>query len=347
MPVHIRERKRSSGKTYLFLDIYEDGKRVQESTGLWYSNQSQNKRDIKKKARELARQRETEIAKGKPLEKSSIDFIEYFEEKAKGKHTPYGTTLHHLKLFREKNKLGKLPFKKFDERIIRKFADYLLDEISQNTALSLLGYVKAVLNIAVREKIIVANPGRYVTIKKIDTERSFLTIDELRNMAAAHCPNKEVKRGFLFGCYTGLRYSDIKNLTWGNIKDDKIHFRQKKTKGYEYIPLNEQAKKLAYEGLQDNVIPLPDQKIFNIPSSASTCVNIRKWSENAEIEKHLTFHSSRHTFATLAITQGVDIYTVSKLLGHKELRNTEIYAKIIDSKMSEAVNKLPILEGLK
>jgi integrase len=341
MPVHIRERKRASGKVFLYLDVYEDGKREQESTGLWYTAKSSNKREIKEKARDLARRREEELAKGKTIEKSKTDFIEYFEEKSKTKHSPYSTALYHLKAFNEESNLVKTPFKKLNDTYFLDFTDFLLTRVGQNTAHNILIMIKVILNLAVKEKIISVSPARFVSVKKVDVDRAFLTIDELKNMAAAECPHKEVKRAFLFSCYTGLRRSDVKNLTWGNIKNDQIHFRQKKTRGVEYLPLNEQAKKLLYQNIPENVIPLPDQKIFKLPTSGYFTTAIREWTKNAGINKKITYHSSRHTFATLAITQGVDIYTVSKLLGHKDLKNTQIYAKIIDSKMNDAVNKLP------
>ena len=341
MPVTVRERKRKNGKTYLFLDIYEEGIRKQESTGLWFNRISNNIREVKKKARDLARKRENEIAQGKPIEKSKLPFIKYFESISSKKHHPYRNALNHLRVFLKKRRIENIPLKKIDEKFIREVAEYFLSVVSQNTARAMLATVKSVMNHAVRDKLISESPAKYINLKGVDTERTYLTIEEVKIMAATKSRSPSIKKAFLFACYTGLRYSDLSKLTWKDIQDGRIHFRQKKTKGFEYIPLSQAAKDILYTDIGTNVIPMPETKIFNLPYSSAACNTMKVWVRNANIKKKITFHSSRHTFATLAITQGVDIYTVSKLLGHRDLKTTEVYAKIIDSKLNDAVNRLP------
>src|SRR5690606_640293 len=151
------------------------------------------------------------------------------------------------------------------------------------------------------------------------------------------------KRAFLFGCLTGLRWSDIQKLKWSEVqKTDngmRIVFNQKKTKELQYLDISDQAVELLGERKGK-----PDDRVFvGLQYSAYMNLELKKWVMKAGITKEITFHCSRHTFATLQLTHGTEIYTVSKLLGHKHLQTTEIYSKIIDEKKREAVNKIPNL----
>ena len=177
-----------------------------------------------------------------------------------------------------------------------------------------------------------------------ETYRSFLTIDEIRKLAAAPCRNPDVKRAFLFSCYTGLRFSDVKALTWANVRDDSIDFRQQKTQGMEYLPLPVAARKILYVKKGAQVLPVQTNRIFSLPDKTTTGEHLKKWCKEAGMTKRITFHTSRHTFATLALSQGADLYTVSKLLGHKDISTTQIYAKIVDQKKKDAVALLPDIE---
>jgi len=116
-----------------------------------------------------------------------------------------------------------------------------------------------------------------------------------------------------------------------------IRFRQKKTKGVETLPISDQARNLL--GEKGN----PDDKVFDgLHYSAWSNLKLQQWMMKAGITKTITFHCARHTYATLQLTLGTDIYTVSKLLGHKELRTTQIYAKVIDDKKKEAANRIQL-----
>ena len=112
-------------------------------------------------------------------------------------------------------------------------------------------------------------------------------------------------------------------------------FHQKKTGGLEYLDITKQAADLLGEPAQ------PDDHVFSLPSPTYTNANLRIWASRAGINKHLTFHSGRHTFAVMMLTLGVGLYTVSKLLGHRDIKTTQIYARIVDSKKQEAVDIIP------
>ena len=220
-----------------------------------------------------------------------------------------------------------------------------MTKVSQNTAHTYFGKIKAALKQAVKDKIIVRNPGDLVSqIKRQDTERTFLELGEIEKLARTPSPDHGVKRAFLFACITGLRVSDIKALEWNNIKGGVLEFRQKKTKGFEYLHLSTMARQILTERPNSKILNMQNTNIFNIPSPTQLGRVLKEWCKNAGIDKRVSFHSSRHTFATLALTQGVDLYTVSKLLCHKTIQATQIYAKIVDEKKKAAMELLPVIE---
>ena len=180
-------------------------------------------------------------------------------------------------------------------------------------------------------------------MKSADSHREFLTFEELQQLAATPFDMPNFKKAFLFSALTGLRWSDITALKWENIhyseKDGwMLKFTQKKTKGAEILPIPEQAVKLLGDRKepQDDVIP-------GLTYSAWYNKKLKAWVMNAGINKKITFHCARHSFATLQLSMNTDIYTVSKLLGHRHLKTTEIYAKVIDKKKIEAANRIPEL----
>lgn len=155
------------------------------------------------------------------------------------------------------------------------------------------------------------------------------------------CDSEILKRAALFSALTGLRHSDIKQLKWRDIVKDKehyqLHFTQQKTKGVEYMPISDQAYSLCGErGDADRLVfeGLQDPSWINRP--------VKRWIEASGITKHITFHCFRHTYATLQLTNGTDIYTVSKMLGHKKVTTTQIYAKIVDAKKDAAADAIQI-----
>lgn len=185
------------------------------------------------------------------------------------------------------------------------------------------------------------NPARNISVKKGETRRTYLTKEEIIKLYNTECENKELKNAFIFACYAGLRFSDIFNLKINNVQNGSIIFKQKKTKQVEKLKLHPVANKIFQEQKKNKAA---DSYVFIIKYCADKINRIiRNWVEKAGIEKHVTFHVARHTFATLLLTYDVDIYTVSKLLGHKDLKTTEIYAKLIDKKRDEAIDKLPNL----
>lgn len=177
-------------------------------------------------------------------------------------------------------------------------------------------------------------------------EREFLTIEELRNLMDVPCANEQVKKAFIFSCFCGLRLSDVRTLTWNKIHkmpDGKtlyVHAFMQKTQKPLNVPLSGEALKVLEEKKN------PDEPIFKLPTSDATInYHIKKWVKNGHIDKAISFHTSRHTFATMTLTAGTDIYTTSKLLGHTSVHTTEIYADVVMEKKADAVNLVTSVFG--
>lgn len=226
--------------------------------------------------------------------------------------------------------------------VLEDYKEYLLDlELAQNTKHAYYNKLKAAVKEAFRKGYIKENyAARIPGIKSEETKREFLTLEELQTLAKTPCDNELIKQAFIFSALTGLRFSDVRNLKWGDLQHDEeighfIRFRQEKTNGEETLPIPKPAVELLGEKQPGNT------SLFKgLHYSAWNNLRIREWVMRAGIDKKITFHCARHSFATIQLTLGTDIYTVSKLLGHKELKTTQIYAKIIDQKKTDAMNKL-------
>ena len=220
----------------------------------------------------------------------------------------------------------------------------MLKQVSRNSAHTYYSKIKAALNQAVRDKIIQSNPcNRVQNIRKEDTEIQFLTFEEIQVLSRAIPKTesgKEVARMFLFGCFTGLSLANLETLTYEQIEGESVKFFRTKTEKWIYFPLNKTALSL----IGNTVNKEPSARIFNTPQRRHASRLLKKWGEQAGIKKNMHYHIARHTFATLSLTSGADLYTVSKLIGHKNLSTTQIYAEVIDSVKRQAVNNLPQLE---
>jgi len=346
--VKLRKKEISRGKQSLYLDIYLNGTRTYEFLKLYLSKDRTHNKEVLKLAESIRAKRELEINTQEygfvPSFKKRIRFVDYFEsiarKKEPGKIKSYLSTLAHMKRWGK----GDIPLSAINETWIENFEEYLKPLLCENTILTYFNSLKASLNIAVREKLIGINPFTfYRKMKKPDVEKSFLSIEDLKSLAKAECDRPEIKRAFLFSCYTGLRLSDVQRINWGNVQGDKLDFRQKKTKGFEYLPLNTIAQNLVYKDGK-RILRMPDERVFNIPSQQTITLALKRWTDKAGLKKKVTFHTARHTFATVALTQGVDLYTVSKLLGHTDIKHTQIYAKIVDEKKRKAMEMMPEID---
>lgn len=216
--------------------------------------------------------------------------------------------------------------------------------LSPNTAALYYKGFEAAMNEAYKKGLISTNPIAFVEEsekpQREPAERDYLTAEELKALAAANCPNDQVKAAFLFSCFCGLRLSDIEALTWDKIRQDgdtwRVETRMEKTRQIIYLPLSAAAFKCLPERGEKG----PECLVFDLPKRVTTQCDMRTWVKRAGIEKRISFHCGRHTFATLALTRGADLYSISKLLGHANVKTTQVYAMIIDQRKKEAANLL-------
>jgi integrase len=208
--------------------------------------------------------------------------------------------------------------------------------ISQNTAATYFSIFKAVLKQAFVDGYLQVDLSAKIKgIQEQESRREYLTVEELNTLANTPCERDVLKRAALFSALTGLRHCDIQKLQWKEINingsQTQLHFTQQKTKGVEYMPIAQQALALCGEPRQS------EQLIFeDLPDPAWISKPLKRWVEAADIKKRISFHCFRHTYATLQLSSGTDIYTVSKMLGHTNVKTTQIYAKVVDEKKNKA-----------
>lgn len=346
MSVQLRRKKLADGRTSLYLDIYHNGKRSYEFLKLYLSKDtnSANKETLQM-AQKIRAKRELDLGHAEhgvvPSNRRKTSFFAYHarlaESKTPGTKITWVNALKHMKEYAGPD----ASFHHITKDWLEGFQNYLRAAVSPNTAYVLFATIKAALRRAVKDEILPSNPTEKVDpITRVDTDRQYLTFEELQRLAATPCSDERVRRAFLFSCYAGLRKSDVRGLRWRNVYGGRIQFRQQKTKGVEYQDLSPQALILLGTpgGAEDAIFPLPDDK--------QLATVLRRWRRAAEIDKNITFHSARHTFATLLLTYDTDLYTVSKLLGHTNVKITQVYAHMIDQKRQNAVNSLPMLADI-
>ena len=180
--------------------------------------------------------------------------------------------------------------------------------------------------------------------------KDVLSEDEIATLIATHYQgeNTNIRRAFIFCLYCGLRYCDIKDLTYRNVDyaNKVLRFEQSKTKGHSassgvVVPLNNGLLRLIGEPTSTQS---RESLIFPLPSYEMCLKALRHWTKRAGIEKHITWHCARHSFAVNVLNNGANIKTVASLLGHSGLRHTEKYTRAIDSLKQEAINSLQSLD---
>lgn len=225
--------------------------------------------------------------------------------------------------------------------LMNDYVTYKKTKLTNGTVDNYLRCLKAAFNVAVEEGIMPTNPMLALDrshLKGTTYEREFLSVEEVKKLVDTPCRRPDIKGAFLFSCFCGLRISDVRSLQWKHVvtTGEKMYLKitQFKTRRPLTIPLSRQAIKWMPERADAG----EDDYIF--PPLSKNMTVLDDWAKEAGIKKHVTFHVSRHTFATMELTMGADIYTTSKLLGHTSVATTQIYAKVINSKKEEAVSLL-------
>lgn len=337
-----------SGNTSLYLDIYVNGVRTYEYLKLYLSPDKKDKeknRETMMLAEAICAKRLVEVRNGQygfssPVAVSLREYVQTIIDTKKGStKRRYDALANILQGYCR-------PSMMLTDITPAWFTGFLThlgkQGYARNTLAVYVATMRYIVNQAHREGLLPTNP--IANIKGVgyeETNRTYLTIEEVRKLAKTPCDNEVTKRAFLFGCLTGMRNSDIRSLTWADVHDQdgytRIIFRQRKTHGQEYLDISAQAASLMGDRGKDA------DAVFPLMHWNSVRNHITAWVKRAKISKHVTFHVSRHTFAVMMLGLGTDIYTVSKLLGHRELSTTQVYAKVLDKAKREAVDNIPDL----
>ena len=375
-PVKLRQRKLKDGSISLYLDIYRNGHRQKEYLKLYLieattpAEKEQNRQTLAT-AQAVKAKRQIELQNGEytftKQYKEETLFLPYYRKmmedrnnnpETKGNYGNWRSCLRYLQIYCDEN----TTFRDITPEFVQGFKDYLelaekddykqaegnvkrnYEKLSTNTKVSYFNKLRACINQAFEEHIIADNPLRGIQgFKEEDVKRNYLTLEEIKKLASTPCTVPLLKRTFLFSCLTGMRKCDIEKLTWEQVikfgEYTRVEFKQKKTGGQEYLDIPSQAEKYLGERMG------PTDKVFpGFKYGVWVTNQLRRWCLSAGITKEITFHCARHTFAVLMLDLGTDIYTVSKLLGHKDISTTQIYAKVLDKNKQKAVSLIPDLE---
>lgn len=277
--------------------------------------------------------------------KMKADFLVYFHDIAMQKDQKWMMVYNHFYKFVG----GKCAFGEVTIELCRKFREYMITAkqlkfssktVMRNSAASYFSTFRALLKIAYRDKQIRENINDFLEkIEYEDTKKEFLTLDEVKRLASTQCDIPILRRASIFACMTGLRISDILQLEWKHITEASdggycIRIRTEKTETETTLPISPET--MEYCGERG------EGKVFKGLQRCMTQQPLQKWLKAAGIEKHITFHCFRHTFATLQIAMGTDIFTVSKMLTHKNVSTTQIYAELVSEKKRESANKISL-----
>ncbi|MGI4875682.1 MAG: tyrosine-type recombinase/integrase [Janthinobacterium lividum] len=358
--VNLREKPLRNGTVSLVLDYHEQGVRHKQSLKIYVNPQDAKSRNPAQREAYQEAYRIAHIEKNKvekrllhlendiaPTYDRNASFLEYVDGLVPTRNHNWRSMANHLRQFSR----GKLPCGNLTEEWVSRFQEYLVTQVQASTARSLMGLFITALNQAVRDKVLPDNPSKYV--RKVRVKEK-----------PPKCLNKEqievllqnrqgipdwIVQPFLFSCYTGLRISDIETLVWGEVHGNGVspeglsHFKlvkeQVKTQDTVQIPLTAQAITILDTlGLRYKSAAEALDNVFILKSRSQTKRYVDKWRQQAGV--FFTYHSSRHTFGTTLQTAGVDIYTTSKLLGHRKIETTTKYARVIDRQRDQAIEKL-------
>ena len=375
----------SDGRESLFLDYYfgyqkvfsdklgkevmrKDRKREFLKLYLWQAPRTPMERQNNKETLELAKkirfergQQLLEDVEGYRLKKNrEINFLDYFQNYIE-KYTKKDYRMVEVALHRFKDFLNETPeYNKFAKKIkpeqitkdmVEAYTEYLQSRSVGEGAKSIYARFKKVVKYAIEHDVMIKNPCMGVVIKVDEQQlkKDVLSLEEIQLLVKTHYENENpnIRRAFVFCLYSGLRFSDVKDLTFVNVdySNKLLKFEQNKTKGHSassgvVIPLNDDLLRLIGNPETPND---RDENIFKLPTYESCSKSLKRWVKRSGINKKISWHCARHSFAVNILNNGANIKTVASLLGHSGLKHTEKYTRAIDSLKQDAINSLPKL----
>ena len=341
-------------KSYLSITVNEI--RWRECTGLTVSPDKKQNMKVLRMAEVIRSNKEISLAAYRygvvDPEGSRMPLVEYLHREVKDK--PKKHSLRYVLKFVEMF-AGNLKLESLSPQWIEEFQNFLTSrtELTSNSAEVYMQAFRSAIKKAVRNNLIIKDPCLGVKhIKGEEKRKEYLTTSDiklLKDCTPKDLFKQEIKNAFLFSVYTGLRVSDLRTLKLEDINFSTkiIQKQQIKTSNFVYIPLSEQAMEIL-KGQEKIRQKMDNEKtIYVFPYLCSTRCHCNQylidWGKDAGVKIHMGWHLARHTFATLILESGADIYTVQKLLGHRELKTTTRYAKVTDKKIREAIDAFPLI----
>lgn len=363
-PVHIRYKLLKNNRKSIYLDYFIGGKRKVEYLKLYL--EPGTSKDVRlhneyimrcalnikvERLENFAQKRDIDFG----IDRSKVfllDWIDKFvaDRKRKGvrsAETNYQPLKKHITEFAPKIRLWEVNsrfLEDFVEHMCTKTCPRSKKNYAKKTVTDIVENLGVVMKAAIAADIPVNNPVPLMDRSIIhgdEKPRSYLTMDEVKKLVATPSTNERMTRLFLFSLMTGVRYSDLRSLTWSDIieKDGKFRLEKqmRKTGKMLYLPMNATAVELLPERGENKSL------VFDVPTIQALDKSLKKWVKRAGIDKNVSFHTARHSFATIGLELGSDLYTVSKLLGHSDVGVTQVYATIINPKKEEAIYKIDSL----
>jgi len=351
--ITLRGRQGAKGdRLYLDYFVVENGKKIRKNE---YLIKLELKSKLSKDQRKENLRTAIEIAEAKDKVLKSeeyglmnehsqkVDFIWYFEDyiskyKRNDKRM-FISTLIQFKSFLESRRIVSIQGKDIKENLVNGFAEYLMNKetLTGETPSSYFKRFKKLLKQAKRENVIYGDPANDIRIKvNKNLSKDVLSLNELTLLKNTPCNNDQIKNAFLFSAMTGLRFVDVKQIKWKDIQEGAIKIIQEKTGNEVVINLNKTAIEMA--GIPGE----PASRVFNLPSFSFCMRALEAWKTKAGITKHITWHVSRHSFATNLLIQGNDTKTAAGLLGHAGLDHINRYVRLVDSLKQRATDSIEI-----
>ena len=363
-PVHIRYKLLKNNRKSIYLDYFIGGKRTVEYLKLYL--EPGTSKDVRlhneyimrcalnikvERLENFAQKRDIDFG----IDRSKVfllDWIDKFvaDRKRKGVRsadTNYQPLKKHITEFAPKIRLWEVNsrfLEDFVEHMCTKTCPRSKKNYAKKTVTDIVENLGVVMKAAIAADIPVNNPVPLMDRSIIhgdEKPRSYLTMDEVKKLVATPSTNERMTRLFLFSLMTGVRYSDLRSLTWSDIIEEDGKFRletqMRKTGKMLYLPMNATAVELLPERGENKSL------VFDVPTIQALDKSLKKWVKRAGIDKNVSFHTARHSFATIGLELGSDLYTVSKLLGHSDVGVTQVYATIINPKKEEAIYKIDSL----